>query len=148
MWGYLEAGRQGMYDRLDFICPVLYQRFGLEDGNPERLREWYTAATRQAVIGSLALDRSDGTSIPLVPILSLWLLSGSRKAVTPESVADQLTIVQCAPVGIETILFWSALETPKEMQDAPEPVQPIKIDEFLTATGVLPWSECPPLNGT
>ena len=27
MAGYLEAGRQGMYDELDFICPVLYQRF-------------------------------------------------------------------------------------------------------------------------
>jgi hypothetical protein len=148
MRGYLEAGRQGMYDRLDFIGPVLYQRFGRNDGDPEKLRDWYSAATRLAIIGSLAVNRSDGTPIPLTPVLSLWVLSGSREAVSPASVADQLTIVQHAPLGVEAILFWSAWETPEEMKNAPDPVEEIVIDTFLTTTGVLPWSGCPPLTLT
>jgi hypothetical protein len=48
MCGYKEAGRQGMYDDLDFVCPVLYQRFGSEDaGGPNALRKWIDAATEQ-----------------------------------------------------------------------------------------------------
>jgi hypothetical protein len=144
MWGYIEAGRQRMYDGLDFVCPVLYQHFEPADGDPPTLHPSDAAATRQAILSSLAVSRSDGTSIPLVPVLSLWFLSGSRKAVSPASVADQLTIVQRA-AGIEAILFWSGWETRDEMRTAPEPVEEINIAAFLSDTGVLPWPGCPPL---
>ena len=94
MCGYLEAGRQAMYDELDFICPVLYQRFGPADATPAKLRQWVAASTRQGLEGSLALTRSTGARIPLVPIVSFWVFNGrsadNRQAVSPESVALQV----------------------------------------------------------
>jgi hypothetical protein len=148
MWGYLEAGRQGMYDQLDFVCPVLYQRFGPADATPPRLARWTAAATCQGIIGSLALNRANGTRIPLVPLLGLWVFNGgsdsNRNAVSPDSVADQLAIVQRA-VGIEAILFWSAWQTRDEMRAAEDPVEPIDIGPFLRSTGALPRPGCPPL---
>ena len=89
MCGYLEAGRQGMYDELDFICPVMYQRFGVDDTTPEMLHKWVTAATRQGIEGSLDLTRRNGSTIPLVPILSFWVFNGrsasNRQACRPTS---------------------------------------------------------------
>ena len=145
MAGYREAGRQGMYDELDFICPVLYQRFGLDDRDAATLRRWVAAATLQGIEGSLQLTRRNGRQIPLVPILSFWVFNGrsanNRHAVTPDSVALQLDIVQDA-AGIMAILFWSAWQTRREMESAKEPVAPISILPFLRGVGSLPWSGC------
>ena len=145
MSGYVAAGQHGMYDELDFICPVLYQRFGPDDAKPETLRKWVAAATRQAIEASLTLTRRDGAHVPLVPILSFWVFNGrsanNRRAVPPASVARQLRIVQRA-VGIDAILFWSGSQTEQEMASAKEPVEPIAIDGFLLATGALPWPGC------
>jgi hypothetical protein len=147
MRGYVEAGEQGMYDQLDFICPVLYQRFDSGDASPETLRKWLAASTRQAIEGSLTLTRRNGSRIPLVPILSFWVFNKRppddpvRPAVAPESLARQLEIVQDA-VGIEAILFWSAWQTPQEMQSAKKPVEPIDIPAFLDSVGSLPWPGC------
>jgi hypothetical protein len=77
--GYIAAGRLGLYDQLDFICPVLYQRFGPEDATPPTLRAWIDASTQQAIDGSLALARSDGTRVPLVPILGFWVFNGNSE---------------------------------------------------------------------
>src|SRR5262245_10379236 len=143
--GYIAAGRLGMYDELDFICPVLYQRFGPDDPNSGSLGEWIAAATRQGIDGSLALARSDGSPLPLVPLLSFWVFNGksksNRRAVKPKSIARQLEIVQGAS-GIEAIVFWSGSETKAEMENAKEPVQPIDIVRFLKRTGSLPWPGC------
>jgi hypothetical protein len=59
MRGYVAAGEQGMYDQIDFICPVLYQRFGPGDATAETLRKWVGAATRQAIDRSLELARHE-----------------------------------------------------------------------------------------
>jgi hypothetical protein len=143
--GFLAAGKQGMYDELDFICPVLYQRFGSADAGAATLREWIAAASRQGIEGSLALTRKNGDRIPLVPILSFWVLNGgsdsNRSAVPPESVTRQLQIVQRAD-GVEAILFWSGWQTKKEMQTAEDPVEPIEISDFLLSVGSLPWPGC------
>jgi len=145
MDGYLEAGRRGMYDQLDFICPVLYQRFGSDDATPETLRRWIAAVTRQGIEGSLTLTRRNGDQIPLVPILSFWVFNGgsnnNREGVPPESVARQLRIVQRA-VGVDAILFWSGWQTKQEMKTAKKPVEPIDIADFLLSTESLPWPGC------
>jgi hypothetical protein len=145
MCGYREAGRRGMYDDLDFICPVLYQRFGPLDAGAKRLRQWLDAATRQALDRSLTLTRRNGEGIPLVPILSFWVFNGKsendRDAVTPASIGLQLQLVQQS-AGIEAILFWSGSETPSGMRRAKEPVEEIDIVELLDSTGALPWPGC------
>ena len=134
-----------MYDELDFICPVLYQRFGTDDATSATLRRWIDAATRQAIDGSLTVARSDGAPIPLVPIVSFWVFNGrsvnNRQAVSPESVARQLEAVQQA-VGVAAILFWSGWQTKHEMKTATEPVEPIDIRDFLLSVGTLPWPGC------
>jgi hypothetical protein len=143
--GYMTAGRQGMYDELDFICPVLYQRFGPEDADTATLRERIAAMSRQGMDGSLALTRTNGEPIPLVPIVSFWVFNGrsenNRDAVRPVSVARQLEIVQ-ASEGVEAILFWSGWQTTDEMENAEKPVEAIDIEAFLVRTGTLPWPGC------
>jgi hypothetical protein len=145
MRGYVEAGEQGMYDQLDFICPVLYQRFGSDDAAPETLRRWLARSTRQAIEGSISLRRRNGSRTPLVPFLSFWAFNKRppndpvRPAVAPESLARQLQIVQDA-VGIEAIVFWSGSQTEREMELAE--VEPININDFLLSVGSLPWPGC------
>jgi hypothetical protein len=145
MSGYIEAGRQGMYDQLDFICPVLYQRFGSDDAKPQTVRKWIAAASRQGIEGSLDLTRRNGTQIPLVPILSFWVFNGksadNRSAVLPANVARQLEIVR-GSIGVEAIVFWSAWQAEEEMESAAEPVEPIDIHDFLLSVGSLPWPGC------
>jgi hypothetical protein len=146
MCGYLAAGDQGMYDQLDAICPVLYQRFGPRDTDPETLRGWIGASTRQAIEQSGTLTRRDRSTIPLVPILSFWVFNpgsgNDRDAVSPQGVALQLEIVQEA-TEIAAILFWAGSETTSEMTKAKEPVEPININRFLGAIGTWPWPGCP-----
>jgi hypothetical protein len=145
MSGYREAGEQGMYDQLDFICPVLYQRFGPNDATPQRLRTWLDATSTQAIDKSLTLTRRNHTRIPLVPFLSFWVYNrnsaNNRDAVQPESIARQLQIVQDAE-GIEAIVFWSGWQTTQEMESDPKPVEPICIKAFLDSVGSLPWPGC------
>jgi hypothetical protein len=141
--GYLEAGRQGMYDELDFISPVLYQRFGADDAIPATVRRWVTAATRQAIDGSLALTTRDGAPIPLVPTVSFWVFNersaDNRRAASPDLVARQLEIVHSAGRVAATV-FWSGWQSADEMLSANKPVEPIDIVEFLRSVGTSPWS--------
>jgi hypothetical protein len=145
--GYVAAGEQGMYDQLDFLCPVLYQRFAADDAKPETLRKWLAASTRQAVRESAALTRKNGAPIPLAPILSLWVFNERpaddpvRPAVAPASIARQLGIVQAAE-GVGAIVFWSGWQTAREMRSAAKPVEPIDIADFLRSVGSLPWPGC------
>jgi hypothetical protein len=48
MRGYHEAAEQGMYDQLNCICPVLYQRFGSDDAKPETLARGSTRPPTRA----------------------------------------------------------------------------------------------------
>lgn len=146
MSGYLQAGSQGMYDELDFICPVLYQRFGPDDTESTTLPKWVAASTRQAIEASLQLTRRNDDRIPLVPILSFWVFNGrsndNRQAVGADLVAMQLDAVQHA-VGIMAALFWSGWQTKAEMESAKDPVEPLNLIAFLHQVGSLPWSGCP-----
>ena len=146
MTGYRQAGCLGMYDELDFICPVLYHRFGVADADPATIRQWVARSTRQAIEGSLELTRSDGGRIPLVPILSFWVLNGGsssdRCATLPDAVALQIEELQRS-IGIAAILFWSGWQTKHEMETAKDPVEAIHLIRFMEQTGSLPWPGCP-----
>ena len=146
MAGYRQAGCLGMYDELDFICPVLYHRFGVADTDPATVRQWVARSTRQAIEGSPELRRSDGGRIPLVPIVSFWVFNGrsssNRSATLPDAVALQLDGVQRS-IGISAVLFWSGWQTRLEMKTAKDPVEAINLIEFMEQTGSLPWPGCP-----
>jgi hypothetical protein len=145
MRGYREAGEQGMYDELNVICPVLYQRFGSDDAKPETLRKWLAASSKQGIAESLTLTRRNRSVLPLAPLLSFWVFNGNsdnnRDAVQPESLVRQLRIVQDA-VRIEAIVFWSGWQTTEEMKTAGKPVEEIVIADFLGSVGSLPWPGC------
>jgi hypothetical protein len=145
MRGYREAGEQGMYDELNVICPVLYQRFGSADAKPETLRKWLAASSKQGIAESLTLTRRNRSVLPLAPLLSFWVFNGNsdnnRDAVQPESLARQLRIVQEA-VRIDAIVFWSGWQTTEEMKTAGKPVEEIVIADFLDSVGSLPWPGC------
>jgi hypothetical protein len=65
----VRAGKHGMFDLVDCLFPVVYPRFGPTD------RSWstYEQYTRLAVTGSRELERSDGTSPDLLPLLTYYV---------------------------------------------------------------------------
>ena len=121
MTGYREAGHQGMYDELEFLCPVLFHRFGIADDDTATVQQWISRSTRQALEGSLELTRSDGGRIPMVPTIGFWVFNGgsssNRDATLPDAVDLQLEAVQRS-IGIAAILFWSGWQTTQEMETA------------------------------
>ena len=44
--------------------------------------------------------------------------------------------------GVSAIVLWSAWQTALEMEEAPEPVERIDINEFLISLDSLPWPGC------
>jgi hypothetical protein len=70
-----RAGRRGMFDSVDCLFPVVYPRFGPTDG-----KAWdsYTAYTRQAIRGSRKLLKSDGSSLPVVPLTTCWVANSPQ----------------------------------------------------------------------
>jgi hypothetical protein len=71
----VDAGKRGMFDLVDCLVPVAYPRFGPSD------RSWntYEPYTRLAVTGSNELLRSDGTSLPVIPLLTYSVANGNSK---------------------------------------------------------------------
>lgn len=114
MKGCRRAADLGMFDRLDYLVPVIYQRWGPQDRNYRTLEEY----TRQTVKMSATLNRSDGSSVPLAPLLSVRVFNKNsahdRKAVSPDSAKLQLKVLaefkEVAMVG-----FWSGQEKPDDV---------------------------------
>jgi hypothetical protein len=146
MSGYDYAGWRGMYDELDYICPVLYQRFGPDDGSAEQVQGWVDAATRQAIDSSLTLTRNNGVVIPLCPILAFWVANSpdnsqnASDAVSPESMLWQLrTLRRYRAREVAIIVLWAGRE---EMEGSTKPREPVDFREFLHSVGELPPPGC------
>jgi hypothetical protein len=62
----VRAGERGMFDQIDCLIPVAYPRFGPTD------RAWstYEAYTRLAITGSRELVKSNGGTLPVIPLLT------------------------------------------------------------------------------
>ena len=143
MGGYDDAGRRGMYDELDYLCPVLYQRFGPGDGTDGEVRGWIDASTRQGIDSSLTLTRSDGRVIPLCPLLTFWVANSpdatnnAWKAVSPELMLRQLrTLRRYRPREVEIIVLWAGSES------VDEPREPVDFRDFPQSVGELPPPGC------
>jgi hypothetical protein len=70
-----RAGERGMFDQVDYLVPVVYPRFGPRDA------AWNTYAeyTRLGIVGSRHLHRSDGTELPLAPLLTYSVANGNSE---------------------------------------------------------------------
>lgn len=76
----IEAGEEGLYDDLDDLVPVLYVRFGCDDevsGPCDRYWDTLDDYTRLGIDGSSQLRRSDGSSLPLLPLLGFKVYNGN-----------------------------------------------------------------------
>jgi hypothetical protein len=148
MQGYRRARNLGMYDQVDYLVPVLFNRFGPRDVplpendfDIDKLNGWIEQATRQAITSSQRLTRTNGDAIPLAPLLTFWVANGfsdhNRRAVRPKTMSLQLQILREYPlVGI--VVLWSGAETKEEMNDAGW--QEIDFSEFLSRVDELPQS--------
>jgi hypothetical protein len=113
MAGYRAAVELGLYDHLDVLVPSIYLAAGPTDPLARRL----DAYTRLAIAQSRSLTRSDGTPIPLFPLLGFRVYeSGSnhRREIAvdldPErpleaTLARQVAILR--EEGIRAFGFWS-----------------------------------------
>lgn len=146
MCGYDYAGRRGMYDELDYICPVLYQRFGPDDGGAEQVQSWIDTATRQGIDSSLTLTRRNGAVIPLCPILTFWVANNpdnsknASDAVSTESMLWQLrTLRRYRSREVAIIVLWAGRE---DTEGSVKPREPVDFREFLQSVGELPPPGC------
>jgi hypothetical protein len=150
MKGYQRAGYLGMYDLLDYLVPVLYNRFGqsdvpLSNGGFDiaKLHGWIERVTRQAITNSEQLTRHNGEAIPLAPILYLWVKNKKSahhlKAINSETLGLQLRILR-EYGSVEIIVLWSGPETQVEMGEAG--LQIIDFNDFLGQVAELPLPGC------
>jgi hypothetical protein len=65
----VKAGKRGMFEEVDFLVPVIYPRFGPTD----RAEAWdsYEPYTRKAIEGSRQIRKSGGSSLPVLPFLTV-----------------------------------------------------------------------------
>ncbi len=73
----VKAGERGMFEEIDFLVPVIYPRFGPTD----RADAWgsYEPYTRKAIEGSRRIRKSDGSSLPALPFLTVSVSNKNSK---------------------------------------------------------------------
>ena len=139
MRGYCRGRDLGMFDAVDYLVPVLYNRFGPSDVvlpsgdiDLDRLHRWIGRATHQAMSNSQRLTRRNARRIPLAPVLTFWVANRpsdhNDKVVAPETMSVQLEILQ-EYRSVKTIVFWSGPETSAEMQESGR--EPLDFNAFL-----------------
>ncbi|MEE2829693.1 MAG: putative metal-binding motif-containing protein [Myxococcota bacterium] len=131
--GYQAAIEHGLYDELDHIVPVIYHRFGATDPNYENRLD---LMTHQALGASAALTRSDGSALPLFPLLSLQVFNGNSnhggQAPLPEQVDAIIEDLLLYP-EVELFGFWTANDTSSPVGDIPE---------FFESVSMVPIPDC------
>ncbi len=107
--GFEAAGAAGLYDQLDVICPIIYQRFGPSDDRHHYLEPY----SRMGAESALDLRRSDGTSLEVMPIMALAIFNGGsedhKSPVTVEDLATQISVLQ--DLGFQDWMVWSGNDT-------------------------------------
>jgi hypothetical protein len=99
-------GAQGLYDDLDYIVPVLYQRFGAKDGGREATWE---AMVRQGVEASSLIKNSKGESIPLMPFNTPVVWNGgslSHLSTVPYQKMQKVVKILAEYESVKAIVFW------------------------------------------
>jgi hypothetical protein len=113
-----EAGKRGLYDRLQYLVPVLYPRFGPND----HVGAWtsYRAYTELGIDGSRELIKSDQRGLPLLPVTG-FRVSNGNSAHNCELLLDlpvndplqptlrtQLDVI--AEKGVQDVVLWVGMD--------------------------------------
>jgi hypothetical protein len=109
-----EAGKNELYDELDYLVPVLHPRFGPND--PMGAWRSYRAYTEQGIDGSRQLLKSDKTSLPVLPLTS-FRVAGKNTANKDELLLDlpvddplghtlRIQLEVMAEKGVQQVVFW------------------------------------------
>ena len=116
--GYHRASELGLFDDVDYLVPTLYNIFGPDDFNSEDAwLDWYYHYNERAINLTKEITDSQGTSIPIAPLLSLLTFncaidecSGGTHhkglPIRPQDSAFLINQLQQYP-EVETIIFWS-----------------------------------------
>ncbi|MDP7030210.1 MAG: hypothetical protein QF733_08320 [Phycisphaerales bacterium] len=107
--GFEAAGAAGLYDELDVVCPVIYQRYGPSDSRHHLLEQY----TRMGAESALALQRTDGTSLEVMPLMSLAVFNGGsadhKLPITVEDLATQIAVLE--DLGFQDWMIWAGNDT-------------------------------------
>lgn len=69
------SGTGGAFDALDGICPVLYARYGPDDG--ALFFESYDTQTDTCITGAKTILKSDGTAPVILPLINTYVANGN-----------------------------------------------------------------------
>ena len=107
--GFLAASAAGLYDDLDVLCPVIYQRFGPSDTQYHSIDSY----TQLGVDSTTLLRRSDGTTPSIMPVMSLAIFNGGsadhEQPILAEDLAAQIGVLQDR--GYTEWLVWNDDDT-------------------------------------
>jgi hypothetical protein len=107
--GFLAASAAGLYDDLDVLCPVIYQRFGRSDARHHSIEPY----TQLGVDSAELLRRSDGTTPSIMPVMSLAIFNGGsanhEQPILVEDLAAQIGVLQ--ERGYTKWLIWNDDDT-------------------------------------
>jgi len=107
--GFLAASAAGLYDDLDVLCPVIYQRFGPNDVQHHSIESY----TQLGVDSTALLRRSDGTTPSIMPVMSLAIFNGGsadhEQPILAEDLAAQIGVLQDR--GYTEWLVWNDDDT-------------------------------------
>ena len=103
--GYELAAARGILDKLDAVCPVLYQRFGATDRKYDRIADYMKVGVDTA----RSLSRTDGTTPEVLPMLAFKIFNGgsahNKELVSVEDLANQVEMLRNE--GIENMMIWN-----------------------------------------
>jgi len=106
--GYEYAASQGLFEELDYACPVLYQIWGETDYGFSRS----DAVTRLGIEATRSLTRMDGTPLEIMPMMSLTVFNGDsnhdREPARVQDVSRQIDVLES--LGVNEYIIWNGEE--------------------------------------
>ena len=101
-----ELASLGMLDPADFLVPVLFARFASTAPAYDKLERY----AMQGLDGSAQLRRSDGSSIPMMPQLSIRIYNGGQPTglIRTSWLQEMIDVIRNSGHRIEAIGFWVA----------------------------------------
>ena len=106
--GYEYAASYGLFEELDYACPVLYQVWGETDYGFSRS----DAVTRLGIEATRSLTRKDGSPLEIMPMMSLTVFNGDsnhdREPARVQDVSRQIDVLES--LGINEYIIWNGEE--------------------------------------